>query len=138
MSNEHGFLRIANKQTSKNIAAREIGAHIEFARVSGRRDRFRSSKEFEFIAKLRLTAPADKPCRARCLVFMFEFNRLDLQQKCGESVGRDFRLASDKSSCFDKPGPLAQLSGKPQTCRVSDPQAMQKKESAGDERIFRS
>ena len=58
MSNEHAFIRIANKQTSMHVAAREIGAHIEFAGIPGRRDRFHDAKKFAFIAKLRFAAPA--------------------------------------------------------------------------------
>ena len=138
MSNAHAFLRIANKQTSAHVAPREIRAHIEFAGISGRRDRLRDSKKFEFIAEFRFAPPADKPRRARWSVFPFEFNRLEFQQKCGESIRSDLRLADDESSCSDGARPLAQLSGKPQTCRVFDLQIMQQKETACDERICRS
>src|ERR1043166_5285321 len=96
MSNEHAFLGIANKQTSAHVAAREIGAHIEFAGIPGRCDRFRDSKKSEFVAKLRFATPADKPRCARRLVFTFEFNRFELQQECGEAVRGDLRLADDE------------------------------------------
>src|ERR1700719_3368991 len=54
MPDEHAIPRIANKHTATNVPAREIGAHTESARISGRRDRFRDSEKLQLIAELRI------------------------------------------------------------------------------------
>src|SRR6266513_5741598 len=59
--NQCAVLRIANKEHSANVVTRQIRAHIKFAGVSRRRDDFRDSKKFQFIAEFRSTLPTDLP-----------------------------------------------------------------------------
>ena len=67
MPNQPAVLGIANKQKAKNIVTREIGAHIEFTRISGRRDDLCVSEKPQFI-------PANLPERTRGLFLLFEFD----------------------------------------------------------------
>ena len=137
MSNQHAILRIANKQASTNVPAREIGAHIEFARISGRRDRFRDSKKLQLIAEFRIAAPAHKHCRASRFVFAFQFNRLEAQQKSGKAVRRDLRLTHHKSRRRNYARTYSQPRGEPQSRRIGNLKTVQKKKPGTNERIGR-
>ena len=48
VSNQRAVLRVANEEQATNVAAREIGTHIEFAGISWRWYRLSSSKKFKF------------------------------------------------------------------------------------------
>ena len=74
MPNQCAVLRIANEEEPANIVTREVGAHIEFAGISRRRDDFRNSKKLQFIAKFGRAFPTDLPDGARGLFPAFEFN----------------------------------------------------------------
>src|SRR5437773_12259522 len=74
VSNEYRVLRIANKQQSANVTTRQIGAHVEFAGISRRRDWLSDSRKLQFVAKFRRTAPTHLPDRACQLLPAF---RLD-------------------------------------------------------------
>ena len=74
MPDQRAVLRITNKEYSANVASREIGAHIEFAWISRRRDDFRLSEKPQFIAEFRGAPPANLPDRACRLFSAFEFN----------------------------------------------------------------
>ena len=54
---------VTNEQTSSHILAREIPTDVELAGIARRLDRLRHSKKFEFIAELRITAPAHEQTR---------------------------------------------------------------------------
>ena len=112
MPNQHAVLGIANKQSSANIVAREIRAHVEFAWVSRRCDRFRDSKEPQLIGVFRSAAPADDPGRTGSLVPAFEFDGFKPQQERRKSVRRDFGLADDDSSHSDYSWSITKLSSK--------------------------
>jgi hypothetical protein len=53
---------------------RQVGAHIELAGVSWRRDWDGGSKKFQFVAKLRPAFPTNLPDCMRGFGFGFEFN----------------------------------------------------------------
>ena len=74
VSNEYRVLRIANKQQSANVTTRQIGAHVEFAGISRRRDWLRGSRKLQFIAKFRRTAPTYLP---DCVCRVFSAFELD-------------------------------------------------------------
>ena len=74
MPDQRAVLRITNKEYSANVVTREIGAHIEFAWISRRRDNFRLSEKPQFIAQFRGAAPTNLLDRARRLFSAFKFN----------------------------------------------------------------
>src|SRR4029453_9784464 len=74
VADQRAVLRITSEEHSTDIMPREISAHIEFAGIPRRRDRFGGTKKFQIIAKLRRAFPTDLPDRARRFGFAFEFN----------------------------------------------------------------
>src|SRR5439155_4207072 len=93
MSNQRTVLRVANKESSANVAAREIRAHAEFTGISRRCGHLSDSEEPELIAIFRCSTPADEPARERSVLPAFEFERSKFQQEGRKSVRRDLRLA---------------------------------------------
>src|SRR6266540_7200961 len=72
--NQGAVLRITNKEHSTDVVTRKVRAHIEFARISGRRDYFRDSKQLQFVTKFRSAFPTNLPDGVRELVLTFEFD----------------------------------------------------------------
>ena len=137
VANQRAVFWITNKQHATNVPPRKIRAHIEFARISRRRDDFRSSEKPQCIAKFRGSAPADPPHRVCQLFPAFEFNRLEPKQKRRESIGRDFRLADHRPGRRDDAWPVAKLSSKLLAFGLAGSQTVQQEKTNSDDCIGR-
>src|SRR5437016_2230458 len=110
MSQQDTVLRIANKKTSPHILTCEIRTHIEFARISRRRNRFGDAEQFQFIAEFGAAAQANKQ---RCVCrhgLSFEFDRLEFEQKRRESIRRHLWLRGDEADRVHNAWSFAQSS----------------------------
>ena len=90
--NQRAVLRIANKQNSANVAAREIRAHIEFTGISRRRDHFgyvrRASTHRRYSG---CSTPANEPARARSVASC-------LRARSTQALARMSQIRSARSS----------------------------------------
>src|SRR2546429_349518 len=97
MLNQRAVFRVANKESSANVAACEIGAHVEFTGISWRCDHLGYAEEAQLIALFPCSTPAKQPARVRSVLPAFEFDRFKLLQECRKSVRRNLRLADHES-----------------------------------------
>src|SRR5205814_9276352 len=72
--NQKSIFRIANKKSSPHILPREIGTHVELARIARGRNRFGHPEEFQFIAEFGAAAPANQQCRVGRRSLSFQLN----------------------------------------------------------------
>src|SRR5207244_13340374 len=97
MSNQRTVLRVANKESSANVAAREIRAHVEFTGISRRCGHLSASSQPEFMAVFRCSRPADELAGVRSVLRALEFARSKSYFDGGKSVPRHLRFAATLS-----------------------------------------
>src|SRR2546423_1278906 len=108
MAEDFSIFRVTGQQHSMDITPSQVGAQVEFTRISRRADPLNHSENFDLVAKCQIAAPPDEDSRVGRLLLAIQFDRAQSEQKGRESTWANLRLRCDRACGGDETRPLAQ------------------------------